>query len=138
MVRAIALYITLLALAGCATLTTLAGNPIVQTGVKYGIIRLLSDHPDKQPQALAVIKEVRRYSTQEADATIDDLAQRAMEAVPWSRMNLADQIVAQDMILYASNYLKDMVGDGVLEPDQKVAVRDFLLWIENAVKLVGT
>ena len=126
----------LLALSGCATLTTIASNPVVQAGVKYGIIRLLSDNPGKQPQALAVIKEVRKYAGQAPDTTIDDLAQRTMEIIPWDRMNLADQMLTQDMVLYASNYLKKMVGDGVLDADAMVEVDLFLRWIEQAVRLV--
>ena len=130
------LSLLLFALAGCATLTTIASNPVVQAGVKYGIIRLLSDNPGKQPQALAVIKEVRKYAGQAPDATIDDLAQRTMEIIPWDRMNLADQMLTQDMVLYASNYLKKMVGDGVLDADARVEVDLFLRWIEQAVRLV--
>ena len=126
----------LFALTGCATITALSSNPVVQAGVKYGIIRLLSDNPGKQPQALAVIKEVRKYAGQAPDTTIDDLAQRTMEIIPWDRMNLADQMLAQDMVLYASNYLKKMVGDGVLDADARVEVDLFLRWIEQAVRLV--
>lgn len=137
MVRTIIISSLLFALVGCATLTALSTNPIVQTGVKYGIIRMLSNHPDKQPQALAVIKEVRKYAGQAPDATIDDLAQRTMEVIPWDRMSLADQVIAQDMVLYASNYLKELVGDGILDPDDKIKVKGFLVWIEDAVKIVG-
>lgn len=121
-------------LSGCATMWAVAENPVFQRTVQYGVIKYLSSEPDKQPQALEIVRQLQSYTEQSAELTVYDLEEMTLEAIPWDKLDPADEFLLLGMIADISELLRDQVGDGLLNADDKVKVRAFLGWIEQAVR----
>jgi len=126
-----------LLLAGCATMWTVAQNPIFQRAVEYGVVKYLSAQPDRQPQALQIVQHLQRSVDQSAQVTVTDLENLAMDQIPWARLDMADQYLLRSMIRDIADHLRAQVGDGVLAEDDKVRLKDFLTWMERAIRFVG-
>lgn len=135
--RKLMLIALLLTLTGCATLMAVAENPVFQRTVQYGVIKYLSSAPDKQPQALEIVQQLQKYTEQSAELTVYDLEEMTLEAIPWDKLDPADEFLLMGMIADISELLRDQVGDGLLEADDKVKVRAFLEWIEQAVRFAA-
>ena len=127
-------------LTGCATLQGFLAateNPILQRTVQYGVVRYLAANPDQQPEAQRVIDEVRKVVDRPAMVTVFELEQVAIEAIPWDKMDPAGQFLLMGLVADIGYYVRQQVGDGMLDEDDKVRVRDFLYWIEQAVRFAG-
>lgn len=123
----------IVSLFGCATAWKVAENPAFQTTVQYAMIKWLSDDEDKQSQAQIIVQKLQKYADQSAQVTVDDMEQQVMDQVPWERLDTADQYLLREMIKDIAEYAREQVGEGVLSGDDKVKLKEFLSWIENAI-----
>ena len=122
---------------GCATMWRVAENPAFQTAVQYAVIKYLGKNEDKQPQAKAIIQELQQYADQSAQVTVDDLEQEVLNQIPWSKLDQADECLLRQMVAEIADYIREQVGDGVLDKDDKVRLQEFLGWIEQAICFAG-
>jgi hypothetical protein len=129
--------ILMLPLVGCATMWTVAQSPVFQRAVEYGVIKYLSSEPDQQPQALEIVQYLQRSVDQSAQVTVSDLENLAMDQIPWQSLDVADQYLLRSMIEDIADHLRDRVGSGVLAEDDRVKLKDFLSWMEQAVRFAG-
>lgn len=124
-------------LAGCATLTALSTNSVVQAGVKWALIDYMSDRPDKASYAEELILDLKEYAGRQDSFTVSDLEDFTIDWIPWSKMSVADQSFALDLIAITSDQLRSMVGDGLISEDEKVNVQQFLNWVLQAIRFVN-
>ena len=134
MVRAIILSTLMFTLAGCATLTTIASNPVVQAGVKWALIDYMANKPDKASQAEQLIIDLKAHTDSRETFTVSDLEDFTIDWIDWNEMSKADQSFVLDMIVVTSNQLRSMVGDGLITEDHKIRVDQFFDWILQAIR----
>ena len=122
---------------GCATMWRVAENPAFQRAVEYGVVKYLSAQPEQQPQALQIVQHLQRSMDQSAQVTVTDLENLALDKIPWAKLGVADQHLLRSMVRDIADHLRAKVGDEVLAADDKVLLKDFLSWMEQAIQFVG-
>lgn len=132
--RAIIISSLLFALAGCATLTAVATNPVVQAGVKWALIDYMANKPDKASQAEQLIIDLKAHADSRETFTVSDLEDFTIDWIDWNEMSKADQSFVLDMIAVTSSQLRSMVGDDLITEDYKVRVDQFFDWILQAIR----
>lgn len=132
--RNILIGICLLLMTGCATMWTVAQNPIVQAGVKSAIVSYMYDRPSKAQYAEELILELKAYADRQETFTVNDLETLSIDWIPWDRMSREDQGFVLDMIGIISDQLRSMVGDGLIAEDEKIKVKQFFDWILQAIR----
>ena len=137
MVRAIIISAILFALAGCATLTTIASNPVVQAGVKYAVARYFVSQPDKASYAETLVTEIKAKVDRKEVVTVYDIETLAIDSIPWGALSKPDQIIVMDLIAIAGDQLRLMVGDNIIGENQQIKVKQFFDWILQAIKLAN-
>jgi hypothetical protein len=110
-----------------------AENPAFQTAVQYGVVKYLSGQPDQQPRALEIVHYLQKAVDQEAQVTVSEIEDLAIDKIPWSELDLADQFLLRSMIEDIGVHLRERVGDGVLDDGDRVRLKEFLTWIEHAI-----
>ena len=113
---------------------SVAQNPIVQAGVKRAIVGYMYDRPTKAQYAEELILELKAYSDRQETFTVNDLETLSIDFIPWDRMSREDQGFVLDMIAIISDQLRGMVGDGIIDEDKKIKVRQFFDWILQAIR----
>ena len=124
-------------LAGCATLTTIASNPVVQMGVKYAVARYFVSQPDKASYAEQLVAEIKAKVDRKEVVTVYDIETLAIDSIPWGALSRPDQIIVMDLIAIAGDQLRIMVGDNIIGEDQRIQVRQFFDWILQAIKIAN-
>lgn len=126
-----------LLLTGCATfqgILAASDNPILQRTIQYAVIRHMAANPGHQEEAVRVIEEVRKAIDRPVLVSVGDLKQVAIAEIPWDKMHPADKFFLQELLKDIAAHIEVQVGDGVLDEEDKVRVRDVLTWIEQAVR----
>ena len=129
--------ILLFALAGCATLTTIASNPVAQMGVKYAVARYFVSQPDKASYAEQLVTEIKAKVDRKEVVTVYDIETLAIDSIPWDSLSRPDQIIVMDLIAIAGDQLRSMVGDNIIGESQQIKVKQFFDWILQAIKLAN-
>ena len=135
----VSIIVMVMLLTGCAGFTaflTAMENPILQRTVQYGVIKHLGQYPHHQPEALNVINRLQKAVDQSIEITVHDLETMAIEFIPWHKLSPEDQFFLLGMIADISYLIRQQVGDGILDSEEKIRVRSFLAWIEQAVRFV--
>ncbi len=137
---AIIIVLALLILQGCAVLSFFVAatqNPVVQTTVKYGIVKYLTNNPEKKSEADRIVSELIATVDRGAVTTLYELEGKVLEAVPWHKLDNADQYILLGMISTISEMIQKQVSDGVLSPKDKLTVKSYLEWIQQAIRFSG-
>ena len=135
--RAIIISAMLFALAGCATLTTIASNPIAQMGVKYAVARYFVSQPEKVSYTEQLVTEIKAKVDRKEVVTVYDIETLAIDSIPWDSLSKPDQIIVMDLIAIAGDQLRLMVGDNIIGENQQIKVKQFFDWILQAIKIAN-
>lgn len=135
-----ALLAFLLVLAGCQG----AGQPstaeralAAQLVVRQATLRYIEAADDPADRAAAVhgaIDRVLAYADAD-ETTLAALEASARALVPWDELSLADRDLLDVLISAISARLAERIGDGALDPDDRVAVVEVLQWVQAAARL---
>lgn len=137
LVRTIIITSLLMCMAGCATLTAVATNPVAQMGVKYAVARYFVSQPDKASYAENLVAEIKAKVDRKEVVTVYDIETLAIDSIPWDSLSKPDQIIVMDLIAIAGDQLRSMVGNNIINEDQQIKVKQFFDWILQAIKLAN-
>jgi len=127
-------FLSLFVLSGClATMATVATNPVFQTTVQYGVLKYLGKNPEKVSPAERIVDSLIKYTEQETELTIKELEDLVVESIPWNKLDNADQLVLTNLLIMIRDQVRARIGDGLLNPDEKIQVLTFLRWIKQAI-----
>jgi hypothetical protein len=128
------LFVCMFIFSGCwATVATVASNPIFQTTVQYGVMKYLGKNPEKVSPAERIVDSLIKYTEQETELTIKELEDLVVDSIPWDKLDNADQLILTNLLLTIRDLVRERVGDGILDPNDKVQVLTFLHWIKQAI-----
>jgi hypothetical protein len=131
---AIILCVGMFIFSGCwATVATVASNPVFQTTVQYGVMKYLGKNPDKVSPAERIVDSLIKYTSQETELTIKDLEDLVVESIPWEKLEPADQLLLTNLLITVRDQVRERIGDGLLDAEDKVQVLQFLSWIKQAI-----
>jgi hypothetical protein len=132
-------------LAGCSTPTARADDPgsvIAITSVKLvarqAVARYIQEHGpgaafDRATRVKRVAEGVLSVLEGDTEVTVTALKAAALAAIPSTyTLTPADQLLARDLIDALGALITKYVGEGKLDPQKTVVVRDALVWIVDA------
>lgn len=132
------LFAGALSVSGCKDSERVAAR----VAVSYSVGKLIEKQEPGEARAakaraiLAVADKVDELASGES-VTVDFL--RAYVAQRLDHLSPADRMLAGVLIDEATRALKEKIGDGVLDPDKLVKVREVLSWVrEGAIAYVPT
>lgn len=143
MKRILAALCAVFLLTACPSNPTLApGTPAVQTAkiaVQYGVLRYLGDRPLERRQHSAerirgIVTEVVALAGNEA-ASIGFLKAELLQRLP-SDLSPEDRFAVSSLIDIVMSMLQEKVGEGLLKPDQILAVQTIGAWVIEATQFV--
>lgn len=108
-----------------------------QLVVRQATLRYIeaADQPaDRAAAVHAAVGRVLAYA--EADeTTLAALEASARALVPWDELSPADRDLLDVLITAISARLAERIGEGALDPDDRVAVAEVLRWVQAAASL---
>lgn len=140
MVRFITAIVLMVALSACAVLEQVEKSPMTAQLVTDQItLRFIagSDDPVARAERVrAVVAKVRSHVSGTESYSIAALDQVVREQINWQSLSVADQALLDYALSKARSSLADLIGEGVVDPEQSETVDTLLTWIDNAAARV--
>lgn len=133
--RKLLAVIILVLTAGCAS--TGENSQLTESlFVKYATAKVIANNPDKAVAVLDLVEQAKQYvDSDTGTVSIAALDQAARDRIPWDRLDAADQMLVDAVLVEARQRLEQAIGDGILDADQRVRLSRVLGWIEQAAAL---
>jgi hypothetical protein len=84
------------------------------------------------------VEAIRLIVEADAQVTVHHLAQQVRQSISWDHLDAADQLLLNAVLMEAELRLAEIVGDGLLDDQGKIAVGVLLDWIEDAAVMEGS
>lgn len=120
---------------GCALLKDSA--PAARMTAQYATFKVIDGDPDRAAKVLRLVQDAQSYVTGGPRVSIAALEQAARDRIPWQRLNPGDHVLIDAILTEARKRLELKIGAGVLDPDQRVQLSEFLAWIKGAADAVA-
>ncbi len=129
-----------LAIVGCSTIQS-ALDTVSGTDARIlweaATAQVISEGYVEAPELLSQIEDAETYLDGEASATIGTITSVLRNRLAKSDKPIGVKIVLGQIITSYEQRLEDRIGDGVLDPEQKLQVKTVLGWIKSAAKMYG-
>lgn len=135
------LFVALLAfsitlLSGCAVVDAVAENPqTAKATTFYATAKIINGDTDRANRAIEIAARASATVGESATATVAELDAFVREEINWSSLSPEDAVFLDLMLTEAATRLQERIGAGSLNPDQRVALRTFLSWIQEAARM---
>lgn len=124
-----------LLLAGCSTFTE--HKAVTKLAVQYATIKVIEKNPDKAPRIVEIAQFVRTNAGSETAATVALLETAVRAQIDWTKLDPADTILVDTLIVTVRDELIARLGDGPLAGDQLLVVAEVAGWIQDAALLTA-
>lgn len=140
MFRLITAIVVMVALSGCAVLDRVEESPMTSQLITDQItLRFIagSDDPVARAERVrAVVAKVRSHLSGTESYSIAALDEAVRAQINWQSLSVADQALLDYALSKARASLADLIGEGVVDPEQTERVDTLLTWIDNAAARV--
>lgn len=119
------------AISGCATMQE--NETLTRAAFEYGTLKVIDGDPDRAERVVDLMDDLIVIAS--GDATVEFLSERLRDEIDWGKLSPADTILVNAVINEVSARLQEQVGDGLLDPDQRLQVTQALGWIREAALL---
>lgn len=134
--KSLLVAITLLALSACTVLENIESSPMTSQLITNQItLRFIasSDSPiERASQVRERIAEIRDKFDGGQTYTLADISQAVRKKIDWQAMSPADQELLDFALTRANTALTELIGEGVVDPDDRETIGTLLTWIDNA------
>lgn len=69
--------------------------------------------------------------------TLGALDRHVRDQIRWDRLDVADRLLLDALLIELRAELEARMGDGVLSPEHRTRIETVLDWVEQAVRLAG-
>ena len=132
--------LVLLAMAACSTLDQIESSPMTSQLITNQItLRFIagSDDPvERAARVREVVELVRSQVSGDETYTLSALDEAVRSEINWQSLSIADQEILNFGLTRARAAIADLVGEGVIEPDDRGTVATLLTWIDQAAQRV--
>jgi hypothetical protein len=109
----------------------------LELATQYATLKVIAETEVTAEQVQERVQAVRRIIETDAQVTVRNMAQQVRQSIGWDSLDVADQLLLDAVLMEAESKLAEIVGDGVLDDQGKVAVGVLLDWIVDATAIVG-
>ena len=131
----------LLIIAVFAMLAACAGHPqqdnAARLGTKVAVAHFIqrAEVPAERAQRVAAIAREALARVGDSQTSVELIEQAVRQQIPWQRLSLVDQQLADELVVAIRMELQARVGNGLLAPDQKIAVATVLGWVLETAEM---
>lgn len=131
-----------IAISGCTAIQYGKDNPeTAALAVKSGTLAFveqvepISQRVQRAREVVAVIRYVMDEVNSSTSATVDGLAQRVRDEIAWNDLDAYERLLLDSLVFSVQEKLKDRLGDGVLDEEDRLVVSTVLEWAEQAANM---
>lgn len=130
----VAAVVATFTLSGCQTIQD---NPAVaRLAVEYATLKAIDEKPDRAARVAKIAGQVRANAEGGASATVALIRTAVLAEIRWDKLDQADALLIRSLIDVAAAELEKRVGDGLIDPEQRLIVAEVAGWIESAALAV--
>lgn len=140
---AVLVMLVAVAMTGCAALERVEESPVashlVANQITLRFIARADDPVARAADVRDVLQRVRKgidQREQEGRYTLTELVSVVRGEISWGSLSLADQQLLEDSLAMAESALSDLIGEGVLDANERETVATLFTWIDNAAARV--
>lgn len=133
---ALAVLLASLTLPSCSTISE---HPaLAQLAVQYAVVKVLDNNPQHAPRVVEIATFLEENAGATQATTVLLLEQLVRAQINWDRLDAADKILVDALIVAVRQELVARLGDGPLTGDNVLVVKEVAGWIKNAALLAQT
>ena len=117
---------------GCAVLESIAKDEN-KLAVQYATLKVIDGDMQKANQLKGWITEARNYVDTSAEVTVSYLADEARVRISGKISDPADMLLAMAVLNEAERRIRERLGEGLLEQEQRVNLLTVFDWIEEVL-----
>jgi lysyl-tRNA synthetase class I len=117
---------------GCAVLESIAKDEN-KLAVQYATLKVIDGDTQKANQLKGWITEARNYVNTSAEVTVSYLADEARVRISGKISDPADMLLAMAVLNEAERRIRERLGEGLLEQEQRVNLLTVFDWIEEVL-----
>jgi len=140
MKRLLALALAAIITAGCAVVETFEKSPMAAELITNQItLRFIAGGPDPVARAAALretLADLRIEVSGPELYSLADIEGVVRDRINWADYSLADQELLNYGLTTARVAIQDLVGEGVIQLDQRESLETLLRWIDQAAQRV--
>jgi uncharacterized protein YceK len=121
-----------MAISGCAVLESVAKDEN-KLAVQYATLKVVDGDMQKSEQLKGWLTEAREYVDSSAEVTVSYLAAEARARISDKISDPADMLLAMAVLNQAEQRIRDRLGEGLLEQEQRVKLLTVFDWIESVL-----
>lgn len=118
---------------GCALVAENESTARITT--TYATLKVIDDDADKAARVIEIATEVKTFASDDPEATVDALIVATRALIRWDRLDRADAILVDTLLLELARELKERLGAGVLPEAARLTVVMVADWVISAAAL---
>jgi uncharacterized protein YceK len=123
-----------LALSGCAALNQIPESTAAKLTVQQATLRVIDEDVERALRVQELTETVGYYVEQEK-ITVELIDTYLRSQIKWQELSLADGQLLVMLLDELRLRLDERIGDGLLDPDDKVVIATVLRWVYDAAAL---
>ena len=117
---------------GCAVLETIAKDEN-KLAVQYATLKVIDGDTQKSDRLKSWLTEARNYVDNGAEVSVSYLADEARIRIKDKISDPADMLLAMAVLNEAERRIRERLGEGLLEQEQRVNLLTVFDWIEEVL-----
>jgi len=123
----------LMSVSGCALIQE--NESTARIVVTYATLKIVDGEPAKGERVIEIAEEVRTYTSDDPEVTVDALMNRVRGLIRWERLDRADTLLITALLVELEERLKERLGEGLISPEDRLTVRTLADWVISAAEL---
>ncbi len=119
---------------GCAWLEENETSARVLT--TYATLKVIDEDPEKARRVEEIALEVLQLADSDPQTTIQRLVGEARSHIRWERLDAADSLLVNALLIELEVRLQERYGDGIIPEDARLTVRTLAGWVIEAARTV--
>lgn len=104
----------------------------VRSSIQLATVKVIDGDQERAERVVEIASQARELVAGDSTAALDEVEQRVRDEIQWDTLSPAEQQVASDLVELVRAELEARIGEGALDPEDRVAVRTVLDWIIEA------
>jgi chorismate mutase len=114
---------------GCGSMGSLTGNHGAKLAVQYAVYKYTQGEPERAARVREVVNEASELLERDVSVTVPALKAAIIKQVDLTKLDPADQFLALGVIDAVAFELAERVGDGKLNSEKLLRVKQVLEWV---------
>jgi hypothetical protein len=106
-----------------------------KSAIQYATIKAIEGKSERAKRVVSITADLDSLVDGNTQASVDKVEQLVRDEVRWDKLDTADTLLVNNLINGVKVQLQKRIDEGVLDKDERVAVRTVLTWVREAAKI---